>query len=543
MIETLTAADNIDRFSEWVDDHEWVGLHATCTREGLIALLTIANEDGEAWLVDATDRDLLVSVLRLARGRELWASDARKLTTSLWDTYSIRGLDPIDAGTIERLVFPGAPADADEVSAWNALRELFGGGRDWRDRALLESPIYDTRLHRAVTPPAIRAAQVACERGAEWIEIEIETERAWRETADAGFLVDREALAETLLAAENVSRHSRRQFRVDLSRDSRDTRDWLAERGIVIQKPSGEDTLSHHAYEDAIVPENARADFDEFVRIRLLTRDAGKLREIDSALDGDRVFPVIDTAGAITGRFAMRQPSLHNLSSHMKPLFLADEGYVLVGADLSHVEPSIAAAMSGDPAFIAAVVPGSDPYLTLASSIWKEDISDPEDRRRKTSKVALLASLYGQGNDSLAERLGVDAKRASEIRRGIDIAFPKFARWRKSLMRSVENGEEFETFYGRPLPLPEPDEAYKAVNYAIQGTAADFFKRRTLAVLAEMTDDDRLYLPIHDELIVMTRPERADKIAALLTRTFSGDIGVVHVEAEGRVLGSKLMHA
>ena len=50
---------------------------------------------------------------------------------------------------------------------------------------------------------------------------------------------------------------------------------------------------------------------------------------------------------------------------------------------------------------------------------------------------------------------------------------PRFARWRKKVVTDARSGEELTTGYGRLLANPDPDEAYKAVNWIVQGTAAD----------------------------------------------------------------------
>ncbi len=532
----------LSTFEAWADDRSFVGLHAE-NADGAIAILVVADEEGDAWLVDATDRDLLVRALTLLRAgtKELWASDATALTQTLWESRRIRLTGVTDAGTVWRATRPGADyiPDRDAQHAWSALQAAFGG-RDWHDRALLETSLSDSRLHRATAPRAVEAAEIAasCDPEEEWLRWELRTEGVWREVAQAGLRIDVSLLDGTLRDAEQISRESRRTFGVDLSRDTDSTRRWLDERGIVIRTIDDADTLSHHAYDNAVVPDHARADFDEFRRIRDLTRDAGKLREIRGALRGDRVYPRIDTVGTVTGRFAIRRPALQNLSPTMRHLLVPNPGMVLVGADLAHVEPSIAAALSNDEAMLEAVAPGSDPYLWLASTIWDEGISR-EDPRRSIAKTALLATLYGQGTESLAQRLGISEQRAQGVRAGIDRAFPTFARWR----RATTEAATIETFYGRPLPTPRNGEGYKSVNYVVQGTAADFFKRRTLAVVERLADGDRLYLPIHDELIVQTVPERADEVARILTESFGGSVGDVTVEAQGVVLGERLAHA
>ena len=56
---------------------------------------------------------------------------------------------------------------------------------------------------------------------------------------------------------------------------------------------------------------------------------------------------------------------MHNLPAVMRPVVAADDGHVLVRADLGQIGPRILAAVSGDEAFIEATQ-GDDLYLPVA---------------------------------------------------------------------------------------------------------------------------------------------------------------------------------
>lgn len=157
--------------------------------------------------------------------------------------------------------------------------------------------------------------------------------------------------------------------------------------------------------------------------------------------------------------------------------------------------------------------------------------------------MLLASGLYGQGITSLAYELDIAEREADRVRDGIFRAYPEFAQWRKDIMTSARKGRELTTGYGRLLASPHPDEAYKAVNYVVQGTAADYFKRATLRAHETLGDLASLYLPIHDELIVACVPAHAEDVARILTDAMTDTLHGVEITADATLLGERLRHA
>src|SRR5699024_2859368 len=86
---------------------------------------------------------------------------------------------------------------------------------------------------------------------------------------------------------------------------------------------------------------------------------------------------------------------LHNLPAALRPAARATTGRRFVRADLGQIGPRVLAAVSGDPAFVAATR-SDDLYAPVAERLGVE---------RAVAKVAVLAAMYGQRSGAAGEAL------------------------------------------------------------------------------------------------------------------------------------------
>jgi len=357
--------------------------------------------------------------------------------------------------------------------------------------------------------------------------------RVWEPRRRAGVHVDLVALAEAERAMEAARREGVARFRSDLSGDSQETHDWLRRLGVWLpdDPDTGQPSLSHHSWSDAVVPPGSEEDWAAWCDLRRATAGRGALVSIRRCLGDDgRVHPEIDVCGAITGRMAIRRPALQALPGAMRGLLVASPGKVLVGGDIHAVEPSLAAWMSGDEA-LAADLAEADPYQALATRVFGPDAGAEERSRAKTS---LLAQLYGQGTNGLARRLGVAPAAAEDLVAELRHTYPVLFGWLGGLDRHPLR----ETPWGRRLPSPPENRRFVARNWAIQGSAADAF-RSAVASVARCGGPEVLWLPVHDELVVEVAPERAEGAARALRRALSPRLGDVQLRAEVQILGER----
>ncbi len=113
--------------------------------------------------------------------------------------------------------------------------------------------------------------------------------------------------------------------------------------------------------------------------------------------------------------------------------------------------------------------------------------------------------------------------------------------WINGVKAKAKRGELLTTYFGRRLPQTQ-EKPYRAVNWIVQGTAADLFKQITLRAAATLPKD-ALYLPVHDELVVQVQIGQEDQAMAALGAAMTTRLAGVPITGTPAVLGSHLGHA
>jgi DNA polymerase-1 len=196
---------------------------------------------------------------------------------------------------------------------------------------------------------------------------------------------------------------------------------------------------------------------------------------------------------------------LHNMPAVLRRAVLAEDGYLLVRADLGQIEPRVLAAVSGDNA-LAAATAADDMYLPVAGELGVD---------RPTAKVAMIAAMYGQttGHGGVAGRR-------------MRTAYPVAMGYLDAADRSARAGRDLRTYGGRLLrmsgsaadpPQRQAGRGRYGRNAVVQGAAAELFKMWSVTVRARATPlAARIVLCLHDELLVHVPAERAEQAAELV---------------------------
>jgi DNA polymerase-1 len=523
--------------------------------------LALGASDGSAWVVDGRDEETLVAALRIAwRAGPWWAHNATYDATALAAVTGLRlrGLnctlvltrtlspETIDSGGASLKALRPATERALERLAqrWGQVtgHDARLEERAWLTAAVTTLSFDDPALLDYVSTDAVECARLvgAWRDAAPKVQRsaavrENKTEDLWRWVANRGYRVDTEMLRTELESLAGARRACILKHGVDLTSNSDDTRRWVLRRGIVITDLDGKPTLSHKHHSRVVVPPEAAADWSAFQEIRERSRTTSKLAELNRRTGPTgRVYPRIRGIGAHTGRMSIGGPALQNLPGPLRGLLLAEPGHVLVGCDLDRVEPRVVAALSGDQGLIEAVQ--HDVYTELAASVWGEGSRDSAEAR-KVAKTGFLAMLYGQGPRSLAASLAITEAEARDVLDGLALAYPDMAAWMRELKTEARSGRSLATAFGRPLP-PTSDKPYRAVNWIVQGTAADLFKIMTIKV-AEGLGRDALWLPVHDELIVQVPEGNEQPALRVMAEAMCTELNGVSIMGTPEVIGSR----
>lgn len=252
--------------------------------------------------------------------------------------------------------------------------------------------------------------------------------------------------------------------------------------------------------------------------------------------DTGRIHSVFNQTVTMTGRISSSEPNLQNIpmrreeGREIRKMFVAGgDDFILTDADYSQIELRIMAHMSGDAAMIDAFGSGEDIHTSTAARVFGVDSKDVTPLLRTRAKAVNFGIIYGMGEYSLSQDLGISVKEAKSY---IQSYFEKFADVKKYLDSTVEKAKKdgyVTTLFGRRRYIPEINSSNfmtrsfgerVAMNTPIQGTAADIIKIAMVKVHSELKRRNmrsRLILQVHDELIIETAVEEKEEVSSILT--------------------------
>ncbi len=288
------------------------------------------------------------------------------------------------------------------------------------------------------------------------------------------------------------------------------------------------------------------AFYDPLVQCILEYRKAAKLK----STYGDGLLKVLSSDGRVhttfkqtmtmTGRLSSVEPNLQNIpvrtekGRELRRFFIADDGCVLIDADYSQIELRLLAHISGDEALIEAFRSGTDIHTVTAAQVFgvPQELVTPE--MRKSAKAVNFGIIYGIGEYSLSQDLGITMRAAGEYIRQYFAKYPAIRDYMESTKAFAAEHLYVETLYGRRREIPELRQKNRkqrafgervAMNTPIQGTAADLIKLAMIRVsdaLKAAGLQARLILQIHDELIVEAPEREAEAAKEILEREMTG---------------------
>ena len=238
---------------------------------------------------------------------------------------------------------------------------------------------------------------------------------------------------------------------------------------------------------------------------------------------------------AVTGRISSTEPNLQNIpiklemGRKIRKFFIPSmEGNILIDADYSQIELRVLAHISKDENMIEAFINGDDIHRSTAAKILGIPLGQVTPQMRNSAKAVNFGIVYGIGEYSLSQDLGIPRKQAAGyIREYLE----KYSGVRQYMHDIVEEGRAkgfVKTLFGRIRYIPEiRDKNFNtrsfgeriALNTPIQGTAADIIKVAMVRVynsLREKKLKSRLILQVHDELIVESNEDEKDEVIAIV---------------------------
>ena len=232
-----------------------------------------------------------------------------------------------------------------------------------------------------------------------------------------------------------------------------------------------------------------------------------------------RVHTSYNQAVTNTGRLSSSEPNLQNIpirtdeGKKIRRAFIAAPGSLILSADYSQIELRVLAHLSDDRVFCDAFARDEDIHTRTASEVFGIFPEMVTQEMRRQAKTINFGVIYGQGAFSLARQLGVARKVAEEFIASYKERHTGAMAFLDSCIRTAEAKGYVTTILGRRLPIPDITSSNgnirsfaqrNAINYPIQGSAADIIKQAMIKVVARMKREgvnSSLIMQVHDELV------------------------------------------
>lgn len=198
-----------------------------------------------------------------------------------------------------------------------------------------------------------------------------------------------------------------------------------------------------------------------------------------------------DDYGTVSGRFSSSDKNIQQVMDAEKQveefgsedflirqLFIPKEGLFL-SADAKQIEFRIFAHYSKSPKILKAY--SDNPLISFHDIVHGELIKFQSGLKYKTAKNCNFARMYGAGKAKLALMIGLPEDEAEKFTNIYDKMFPEAKQQLNRAMKLAESGKQcVQTFLGRRARFPDKKRTHKALNAAIQGSAADVMKQKII---------------------------------------------------------------
>ena len=287
------------------------------------------------------------------------------------------------------------------------------------------------------------------------------------------------------------------------------------------------------------------AEEHEIARLLLAYRALAKLKSTyTDALakltdPNGRVHTSYNQAVTATGRLSSSDPNLQNIpirtdeGRRIREAFIAPPGCLILAADYSQIELRVLAHLSGDEVFCDAFKHDEDIHTRTAAEVFGLFPELVTSEMRRQAKTINFGIIYGQGAFSLAKQLGVARNVAEKFISAYKERHSGAIAFLDSCVSGAREKGYVTTILGRRLPISDINSSNgnlrsfaerNAINYPIQGSAADIIKQAMLGVDRAIRTEglkSRLIMQVHDELVFEVPEMELEQLRGLVEREMS----------------------
>jgi DNA polymerase-1 len=289
---------------------------------------------------------------------------------------------------------------------------------------------------------------------------------------------------------------------------------WLNDHGVAWPlTPTG-----RLALDDVTFREQAKVH-PQLAPLQQLWATLGQLRLADLAVGGDgRNRCMLSAFRSMTGR---NQPSTTRFifcpAVWTRGLIRPQEGSALAYIDWSQQEFGVAAALSEDPAMLAAYRSG-DPYLAFGKQAGLIPVGGTKathPRERELCKTTALGVQYGMREHTLGQRLGQSTAHGRELLRAHRRSYQRFWDWSDGVIDFAAVFGHLYTVYGWSLTVDEGFREASLRNFPMQANGAEMLR---LACCRAVEGGVRICAPIHDAILIEAAADQIEEQVATAQR-------------------------
>ena len=261
-----------------------------------------------------------------------------------------------------------------------------------------------------------------------------------------------------------------------------------------------------------------------------------------------RVHTSYNPAGTVTGRLSSSNPNLQNIpirtqeGRRVRRAFVAEDGWLLIGADYSQVELRVMAHVSQDAGLIGAFERGEDVHATTAAAVYGVPLDEVTYEQRRIAKAVNFGLIYGQGAYGLSRQLGISVDDADTFIKRYFARFPQVRAYMDRVQVEAAKRGYVDTLLRRRRFFPgllsdsrastnqRQNAIRMAINTPIQGSAADIIKLAMLRMHAALKENglrSRMILQVHDELVLEVPEDEREVVIPLLEEAMGGAFELV----------------
>jgi hypothetical protein len=234
-----------------------------------------------------------------------------------------------------------------------------------------------------------------------------------------------------------------------------------------------------------------------------------------------RIHPKLDPISCSTGRILCSNPNLQGLPIDLRDAVVAQEGHLLLAADLSQFELRILAHFTQEPAFVQVYQGGhGDLHRFTAARLLDLPLEQITEEERKLGKTVNFSLVNGQTEIGLAKKLQISVPDAATFIQDFQSRYPLVASWIDRTIQATREQGYVTSLYGRRRHLPslnsenafQVDRAERqVVSGIIQATGADIFKWMLCRLYRNLPPEFKMLLAIHDAILFEIPEKRIEE--------------------------------